>query len=340
MAIRVDAPPMHRPIWWMADCTAQHPWDEARLNATGHTGDDYYVSEVTQSGSCFTNFHGLTLWFSRPAVSTQLSSVTSLKATAASRITVACELDGAAASTGPLVLDLDLDFNGTTLAEPGHVVVKEFDGTNFKRGPVTEGVYTTGTEITLNGSVQTAVTISSVARTLHAGRVAIETNPATNMRELDVVLVKLEGASEEYPSGVPAISLPAGRASSYVGKFNVPVQNLSSGTKLALRLQIAGSVAGALPSLTYKYRIIARGPTAANVIAATATPVALPTLDTTLTLALAGTPLSASLQYVELDSTAVTVTAGDVLLFSVSRSAADAYAGDLYVIQQSGALSL
>ena len=327
-------------IWWMADCTDQHPWDEGRLNASGHTLDDYYVGEVSQSGSCFTNYHSLTLWFSRPAFNTNLLHVTSLKAVAGSRLEVTCERDGSGASTGPLLIDLDIDFNGISVIEPGHIVVKEFDGTNFKRGPVTEGVYTTGTALTLNGSSQSTVLIGGSSRTLHAGRVAVESNPATNLREIDVILVKLEGASEEYPAGIPSVSLPYGRASSYVGKFNVPAAGLPAGTKLRLQLQIAGSVAGALPALTYKRRLIHRGPTAAAVLAATATPVALPTADTTQTLALAGTPLSGALQYVTVESNDVAVTAGDVVLFSISRSASDAYGGDLYIIQQSGTLYL
>jgi hypothetical protein len=63
----------------------------------------------------------------------------------------------------------------------------------------------------------------------------------------------------------------------------------------------------------------------------------LPTSDTTGTLVTSATISSAD-QYIEALSGGITVNPGDEVLFTVSRTSSDSYAGDLQVLDQVGVL--
>ena len=317
-------------IWWFGDADGQRPWDESR-NATGHTENDWYADHIEQDDADLENWASLILWFNRPSFANELSVVTSLTAASGSRLSVVCPGTEIAASTGPLEIDLDLDFvvgNDTTA---GYLAVKGVtDGDSLLRGPVVEGVYPASDNVQMSGDATSTVTINDESVTLYHGKVSVDINPETNNRELETSQVQLLAATEETIKGLSVISLPTGRKSAINGIINVPTAGLPANPTLKLRIQLAGGLAGTFPSITFRRRRIARG---------TSTPVTLPGTDTEVAWDLSDITLSSALQYVEVETVAFTVAAGDTVMFNIERSAGDGYSGALYLMQILGVLT-
>lgn len=315
-------------IWWMSDCYGDVPWPLDFDSAVSTSYSDSVGSECPRHAEM-----ELTLYFTKVNFATDSAVVLSLHSNDA-RLKVHCYGDpDNPASTGHLQIDLDLNLVVTEGAE-GHLALKTFDPATaaFTRGPVTEGLYALSANVNLSGSATATRTIDDVERTLHQGLVAVSVDPA-DTKELDVQLVRLDGAEEAYYGEPPVMYLEfvAGDEREYRGQVNIPFDLAIASPQLKLRFVILGRAAGTLPQLEFSGRIAVRPADGLD------TPLDLP-LDVdefTITCVTIAT-LTDTNQYVEAESEAFDVAPGDTVYFTVRRAASDGYAGALGVLRQAG----
>ena len=335
-------------IWWMSDCDGDVPWPEDLVDSSSSSSswaaDGYgsldsegsWSSSRDSSSSSESWFlpecprfdrMRLILHFAKMSFGTDKSVVTSLQPAEGSPIAVEnCE--GVAATTGDLFLNLSLELSVTDAALEGYQVVKDVSGTEYKRGPVVEGLLAGG-----NAELASDTTLTTVDGTLYQGRVTVTVPPDISGRELTPQIVRLDDVVERYYDEVPYLGFIAGRASSVRFRFHVPPTGLSDPATIKLRVMILGRVAGTLPDLSISYRKIPREDPATD-------PAALPTTETTLTWATPGGPPAGpgsitftANQYAEVESTAFPTDAGDTILVTIGRSVVDAYTGELGLLR-------
>jgi hypothetical protein len=315
-------------IWWTRDCYGDVPWP-TDYNSADPEEHEYVVSECPR----FVEME-LTLWFTKQEFATDVSVVRSLRS-ASDRLVVTC-IDGTPASAGDLLITLNLDLVVNDDAR-GYLALKSFDQetATFERGPVVEGIYATGANITLSGDETSLVDPEDEAGPLmYHGKVHIEVNPATT-RELDVQLIRLDSAEEEHYQDLMYLGLSDDQLQQYRARIDIPADLGLTDPQLKLRLRVLGRAAGALPQLEVTGRRVPRPDGV--------TPEALPlsaaefaiTIDTTATLANAN-------EYVEFESEDFEVAAGDSVFFTVKRDATgagDGYAAQVGILQQKGILT-
>jgi len=301
-------------IWWMSDCNGDVPWPAAYTFSAGESGD--YPAPAT--GECPRQEDmRLRLWFTRTPYDATRLGVTSLRA-AANSVLVVRACSGGPATAGDLEVDADLVLAVSDMNVGGHLALKNVnEQQRLVGGPVLEGlIVAPGGNITATSTHPQVLTGGTV---LHQGRVTVAAVVDPADRELLPYVVRLLEAKERYASGINYIALPPGQPSGLLVQFRVPSDGIQAGACLVFQLTVLGTLAGALPALTYAWRRIPAG---------TSTPAALPASDTTLS---AGTPptLSAGNQYVRIALPSVTVQPGDAVLLTIRRAAGDAYAGEV-----------
>lgn len=231
-------------------------------------------------------------------VDTTVTSLVSLS----DQLIITCATDDSDAATGPLQIELVLDFTNDSSSEDGHVVLKQIDGNNFLSGPVVEGLLA-GTNISLSSTDQNG--------SLHQGQVTVSADIELGGKELPIEMIRLNNTEEEYYKEVAAIGFESGITSSLRGKLYVP-DNTPDDYSVKLRVVLLGRASGTLPAMTMSYRRLPK-----NVDLFT-DETALPTTDSSLTINTAATITTAD-NYVTVESDEVAVSAGDIFLFSFSR---------------------
>ena len=309
-------------IWWMSDCYNEVPWPTA-------FGLESSVSESVSVADCPTLLEMLlNLWFTKPIFQNTSTAVLSLQATASSGITIVCADTDDPASTGHLLLDLDL---GLTFAgdddAAGYLAFKTLDGNQISRGPVVESVTA--------GSNNMAITGDLKVGNKYYGNLVITVDNEVDNKELSVDTVRLDGVTEEFYEDTIALGFAAGQNSEFRGRIHIPLSlNIPAGTLMKLRFRVMSKSSTTLPqdlfSLAYR-----RVPSPTVLLA----PVALPTADT----ALADQPtsdvaFSAVDMYFEFESETFAIVSGDTILFTLSRASIDSYGGDLLLLRQRGVL--
>jgi hypothetical protein len=335
-------------IWWMSDCDGDIPWPEDLVDSSSSAAswaEDGYgsldsegswsSSSISSSSSAswfnpecprFDKMRVL-LHFAKMTFGTDKSVVTSLQPADGSPIKVQ-NCAGEDATTGDLFLDLSLELSVIDSELEGYQVVKNVTGTEYQRGPIVEGLFAGGDAV-LTSTKQLTVG----ADTLHQGRVTVTVPMDVASRELTPQIVRLDDVVERYYDEVPYLGFLAGRTSSVRLRFHIPPIGLSAIQQMKLRVAILGRFADTLPDLTVTYRKIIRG---------TATPADLPT--TALNeVALGFNPAIAvgTNQYVEVESdlfpvvpgTEGYIVGGDTILITITRSAGDAYTGELGLLR-------
>jgi hypothetical protein len=317
-------------IWWMSDCYGDVPWP---------TDLDTSVEAESESGSLSAECPrelsmALVLWFTKPTFLTDSTVVTSVVSDD-NRLQVLCELDPTrTASTGPLLLRLNLDFLVNSLDTRSHLAMKSLteDGEGFNFGPNLEGIYSGSSNvvITPQSGVPTSLLNPDDAgsATVYHGMVGI-TVIEDGDRELGVQLVRLDRVLERYLNGVMYLGFPAGEETTIRAKIQIPNTLDVVSPQLKLRLRLYSVSAGTLPQLTVTYRRIP-----ATVLGV---PVALPTAEAALTIVTTVT-LPAG-RYVDIESSPIAVAAGDDLFLTITREAGDAFTGELGLLRQSGIVS-
>jgi hypothetical protein len=282
-----------------------------------------FVSDPT-SASCPFSLH---LWFSRPTYHTDNAVVASLTAADGAPLTIT-DCAGKPASTGNLVIGMDMRLLADGDSHPGHIVVKELAGAAVRRGPVVSGLRSENPIIEL---VPEAGVLPD-ADGFYYGRLLIRyQDPALAARELDVSLYALDGATEEKYAGMFYLGFVPGRQSAARGRLDVPSTGMPAGQfAVALALRVICTAAGALPDLQLSYR---RLPPADA-------PAALPGDASEITLpavALSARTAAAANIYFDYLTAPMQARAGETLMFTLRRHV-DPYSGVIGVIRSRGVL--
>jgi hypothetical protein len=314
-------------IWWMSNCYGDVPWplDFDSANSTSYS--DSIGAECPRH-----NEMELKLYFTKVNFATDSAVVLSLHSGDA-RLKVRCYGDPEKeASVGHLELDLDLNLIVKD-DEPGYLALKDFDSetSEFKRGPVVEGLYALSSNVNLSGTVSGARTVDDVSRTVHQGLVAVSVDPA-DTKELDIQLVRLDGVQEAYYGDPPVMYLefPTNDETEFRAKLHVPTDLAIASPELKLRFWVLGRAIGTLPQLEFTYLLL---PEPVDVLT---TPNDLDDYtETALTCTTVAT-LTDSNQYVLAESENIEISPGQTLYFTVRRSDSDGYAGAVGIIRQMG----
>lgn len=317
-------------IWWMSDCYGDVPWPSDYDSTSSTSYSDSVGSECPRNIAM-----ELKLYFAKVNFATDASTVLSIRS-ADPRIRVLCFPDPTReASTGHILLDLDLNLTVADDAD-GSLALKEFDPetARFLRGPIVEGLYTTQSNVNLVGTKNKVREISGVERNVQQGLVNISVDPA-DTKELDIQLVRLDGAEEAYYDDPPLmyIEFAEGDERSYRGKIQIPDDLAIVDPELSLRFVVLGRAAGTLPQLTFTARRVPRP------ASGLATPLDLPDNTAEFSVTCDTEADITTNQYVEATSEPFTVVAGDTVYFTVTRDASDGYAGAVGVLRQVGIVS-
>jgi hypothetical protein len=309
-------------IWWMSDEYGDVPWPTATSTSKSSYPEESYTSSDTSPESPRFEKMGLTLSFVRMAFATDKTVVTSLQPDTDSPIRFV-DCDGKEAKTGDLkarfVSDFLVDDNDTD----GSLAIKSLTGNKFQRGYMVEGILSGNDNLTIAGTRSKAIR----GKTYWQGLLELSVNLDPAARDLPVQLVELNDAKERHYEDLLYIGLGAGIDSSIRAKIKVPGAGLPASPKCKLRIQVLGRGDGTLPDLAVTYRRVVR-PTGAAV--------ALPLTDTTLTFSSSQAILTD--QYVEVESQAFDVTAGDTVMFTIARDSSDGYTGEVGLLDVVGIL--
>lgn len=321
-------------IWWMSDCEGDVPWPEL-FRISDSIANSQSISESDSQGICLRDMQmALRLWFTKVNFATDVTLVRSLTP-GDKRIKIHCLGTDTDATAGDLVIDLDLNFLVQPNKSRGYVVLKGFDPVTetFPQGDVMEGVYAISNNITLSGIHIPLDPALPNGKQLYVGPVGLEVTTQPTM-EADVQLVRLSGVKEEFYQDTMYLGFTTGEAQSYRAKIQVPADLTLPSPQLALRLVILGRAAGVLPSLTVTARRIPRP------VNGLVTPANLPTSGDEFSVTITTTAtLPSSNQYVEAVSSPFAVEPGDIVLYTVSRTASDGYNAEVGILEQVGILS-
>jgi hypothetical protein len=307
-------------IWWMKDCYGGAPW------ATDF--DSSVVSSASESDCPVNGERRIILWFTRPVFNNTGTWVSSLVAKDGSGLLITCVDNGDEASTGHLIIDLDLGLRQGSANNSGYVVIKELENGQFLRGPVVESLKPVGDNVTLT----TVVAVGSDGK--RYGNISIAVDTDLNAGEVNVDVSRLEGVEETYFNHIIGLGFPQGRVSSMRCRLVVPAAlSLPEGTKIKLILWVLNRSDSAIRGGTFSltYRIIPNPgstPTALPLEISEVTMPAIPSADIEMT---------STNQYVAIETGSLDVNPGDEILFNITRDGdADGLAADLHVLRQYG----
>jgi hypothetical protein len=322
--VRVD----NNGIWWMSNCNTRVPFP-IHLVTTNTSCATAWAGLLTAPDACSaTPTPTLDFYFCQPAYITADTAVGSLVSTDP-RIEIFREGEpDVGASSGALQLALNLSFLLVDADPGGYLAIKSFDPTTqtFLQGPVATGIWSPSSRVTLTGDESDTVTIADVAQTVYRGNVGINVTSGS-IQELMPDLIRIAGAEEVYYQNIMRLSLPAGKVTGLRVRFMVPTTIDLASPTLALNLRILGRSAGTTGSLTVTYLRIPAAPSA---------PATIPTMDSAVTMNTVIT-LDAD-QYQDVQATPVSITAGDDVLFMITRNASDGYAGEVDLLRISATL--
>lgn len=251
-------------------------------------------------------------------VDTTVTSLTSLS----DRLIITCAIDDEPGSTGPLQIDLDLQFtvDDSSLHE-GFRVLKSLDDDTFYRGPVVQGLRA-GTNITMSATYENDD--ESIG---YQDIVTINADMEIDGKLLLPSEIKLNNAQQEFYQDVIGYELAEGRTSSIRGVINIPA-TIPDGTTMKLRFWLLARDDGDMPTLTLTRRRLPRPDTD--------TPEALVTSDTATTIDTEFAEIEED-QYIEVDSAAFAISGGDRVFYTLARASTEA-GPDVQVIFQAGVL--
>lgn len=302
-------------IWWMTDTYGNVPWpvEYEAIAGSSVSSDPPYDSRMS-----------LKIVYASLSLHAAGLAVTSLRPAAGSPLTFVGP-DGKPATTGDLTAAVDLSF--TTEDEPvlGNSVLKSLDGTVFSEGPVV-GRIKVGPGLSIE-----AADPGVLAGGWYAGDVIISTQDSLADREVVPSIESVATAKVRTIAGVSCLGLPPGSAASRVRiQIPVPSQGLPPTPKLRLRIWLGGTSSGTLPVL---------GLTGVSLPRPSSSPVAIPASPTTLAWSSVAPPLVAANTYVELQSVGLPIVAGGMVVFELTRAAADGYAGEALVLRVAGVIT-
>jgi hypothetical protein len=300
----------------MSDCVDDVPW----LSATGSSSS---ADEI----ECPRNERmRVIVTFLRMLFGNNKNVVTSLYSAPTSPIRIT-NCNGGTATTGDLELALILQL---LIAEPevtGGKAIKEIDANNkFRRGWLTEGVFSNSEAIVLKGTHEatrtltdaekTAFGITSSSVTLQQGLVRVAFNDPALEREIAPQIIRLSDVVERLYYDIPYLAFPYQQESALRLRFNVPISGLSSSITMRINAQLLsrGTGANGLAPLAVTYRRLPRP---------TTTPIDLEKTESLTTLSLVYASSIAADKVVEATTATFTVMPGDTVLVSIKRPKLD-----------------
>lgn len=285
------------------------------------------VPDFGAASSCASSDMSVTCWFTKMQFQSASTVVTSLRAVTGSGLTVTCVQDDSAATTGDLQIDFDPDFLfDTEDDEPGHIVFKRHEDKTFYRGPVVESIIVDSDFILVSSTAEDGDE--------HQGKVTLSFTPTPVGSELPIEMVRLNNVEEEFYEEVLGLGFRQDVDAEYRAKVNIPSTIEATTVRIRLRFLMLARAAGDLPAFTLTARNVTRPG------ATTATALALPTTDSSVTLSTADATGMAEDDYVEVVSSEITTAPGDFVLFTLGRAgSSDSFAGDIHVIDQRAAIS-
>lgn len=311
-------------IWWMSDCYDDVPW---LVNYTGS------LSESVSGGyaECPRDLSPLMiLWFSKPLFATTDTAVLSLTPVDGSRLKITCLGTDTPATTGHLQIDLNIANAIGSDSQPGYLFFKDFnDKGEILRGPGVESLSAGSNRISLTSLVH--------KEGRHYGNVVIDADNDLAGREVAIDTVRLSGVEEEFFEDTIALGFPKNRDSSFRGRLLLSnYLTVPEDIRLKLRFwflnRSASDVPAGLFSLTYR-----RIPQPGNVNQAASLPLSvseqalgsLPTSDIDVD--------GQANKYFLAESNPFVVTAGDIVLFWLSRAGgSDGFGGNVQLLRQCG----
>ena len=325
--VRVDA----NGIWWFSDCYNQAPW------AADYAGSDGSSSLLESTSSdaeaCGpTRTMRLKLYFNHMLYANSNSVVTSLQSDSPSLQVLSC--GGLPASSGDLKLLLDLALAITSTSAVGYTVFKGLADNEFSSGPVTEGIIAGSDNLTLSSTASRRLTPGDTATPLvHQGIITAVVSTEPGDRELSPEIIKLDAAKERHhnDTDIPYIGFSSGQSSRILLIFNVPATGLPADPQLRLRVLLLGSATGTLPELTMTRVTVTRPEDASSVSMPADGDIEAVVFD-------AEQAITAD-SYLELESTAFDVVAGDTVYIALARAVSDDYAGEVGLLRINGIIS-
>ena len=363
-------------IWWMSNCRGDVPWPENY--ATLPLFPETNLTANSESLECPRGeTMRLVLVFLRMLLGNDRRVVTSLDTADGSPIVIA-NCDNLPATTGDLVLDLDLQqvdcapiedddppvdtqLNRSVAIlgyEHGGKVFNDVLDTNdakianrhkLKKNWVTEGVIVpAGTRLLATGSWKR--TLTAAEKTYHnfasgdtvyaqQGLIKLTLDDTTVEREIFPQIIRLNDAVERLYNDIPYLGFPYGQESSLRLRLLIPYIGIQTGVTLSMKMRVQMFTRGGFAnSLT-------------NIGNLTASRRILPPPGSTGTINL-NAPEEAPLVFPqnvqakrdwskEVDSGSFTVQAGDTVLVTIGRAAADTGGnnGELGILRVSGILT-
>lgn len=304
-------------IWWATDCHGQVPWP------TDYDSGSPPPPPAGPPACPQSPPMRMTLAFAVDLFASRWSVVSSLKsASAAIRVLGPA---GSPASAGPLTLDLDLGLAVAATETRGSIGLSGLaeDGTLAKTR-FTEGI------VAGDGLVATSshpIAGPGVGETTHRGVVRLSRPASAAGGEAAAQVVYLRGVEPRSRSGVLYYAFPQGRESSVQLQFDLPASGLPASPTLTFRASLLGSTASALPALSLTARRLPR---------ASSGPLPLPVAD--LTPAFSSNVACGVDKYVEVAAAPLAAAAGDTVLVTLTRSAADGYAGEVGLLRHGAAI--
>jgi hypothetical protein len=304
-------------IWWLSDCHNDAPWPATYDSAVSEPPLSEGYAECPRQLSM-----RMKLLFCRQSYATGVGVVTSLQ-TDDPRILITC--NGEPSAVGPLRIKLDLSAGVADETSNTAKALKAInaDGT-FERGNVVAALIAGSSNVLIASTATVPAVGDTPAK--HSGEVMITVIPAEELF-LPVNLYKHQNTAEDYPKGVMMPVLRKLQDGTIVGRVDVPM-GLTASLSLKFRLWLCGFAAGTLPAMSMTRRRVPR-PSGST---------ALPTADSALAVT-TNVAVANAYDYIEIDSAAFTVQAGDSVLFKLIRLQTDGYNADVGIVKALGVLA-
>lgn len=233
-------------LWWMTNCNSDVPWESnVCISSSIALTQESSSSGTVQPGRpapCEPATRSLILWFTKLVTKTNQAVVTGIKSANGSPIIISscAEPDASGFCQSRVTLDFNPSWTRSSNTA-GSEIVKGIDYDTLLVGHVVEGIRgfglikVTGTRTASGGYPAGLITVTGL-------------DPTQITRKIDVGVVSLLGATEgNYSNILPYVGLPAGRASSFIGKLRVPTLEFTT-PMLALDLWFGMPTAGRPPT--------------------------------------------------------------------------------------------
>lgn len=269
----------------------------------------------------------VTLHFSKVQYSTRNSVVTSLQPDTNQPFKfVDCK--GKESTGGDLYAQFTLNQEEVEDTEYKGTALKQFtEDWKSEITPVVHGIHVNG-----NVSPTSTSTFTYNGVTYNSGAIKLDLSPYAPNTEIAPQIIKVGAAQEREVYGITYLGLPAGRSSSLRLKFEIPGNYSESPISFKLRMQCIATIGGgSYATATVSYYKVCRANTVRDIEnLATETEINCPFTR----------PSDEPHKMFEVESSSITVNAGDTVIIIIYRDADTSYNADLAIARINGILNI